>query len=359
MKSDTVAVDFTKLATNQLILVTGTHGSERRRAVAELLKVVGLDDAGSIDRETIVGGEKPFSDWIGGVSTIPFFADRRAAVIRNIARVDPEELNLSVSELSTLPPSALLILVADDEGSRDQPTSAQASNLKAWEKIVKKHGGAILNFELPKDKDASLIREKARSLGKELNKPTAELLLEMVAGRYDRAEEELEKLALYVGESKQIHQDDLRRSVSAEREYNIWAMLDSMTSGDARTALRQFATIKSQTRDLHGELIKTLAVMGGYFRTIWQARAFVESNGGPEVIRWLPVEKPFTKLSEWQQRKTRNLAQRLNYPTLLACLRILNHASSQLVGQVSSYSSEEVMEQTVLQISALCARPAR
>lgn len=353
-----MAVDFSKLAQNRVLLITGTHASERRRAVLELLKVVGLDESDSIDRETVVGGEKPFGDWIAGVSTIPFFADRRGVVVRNIARVDPEDASPPVSELTNLPPSAILILVADDEGSRDQPTATHAANLRAWEKAVKAAKGAILNFELPKDKDASLIRERARAHGKELSKRTGELLLEMVAGRYDRAEEELEKLALYVGDEKEIREDDLKRSVTAEREYNIWSMLDAMTSGDARTALTQFAAIKSQTRDLQGELIKTIAIMGGYYRNIWQARGFVESDG-QDVTQWLPKEKPYTKLSDWQQRKTRNLAQRLSFPKLLACFRVLSQTSGQIIGQQPGFSVEESMEQAVLQISAICARSGR
>lgn len=353
-----MAIDFNKAVKNRVILLSGAYAAERRAALQGLLASVDLQDAGAMDRENMVSTDRSFADWISAVSTIPFFADRRCVVVRNLARLHPESAaeSLSLKSLATLPESALLILVADEEGSSDQPSSKHATNLKAWEKVVKEQGGIIISFETPKDKGGVKIREKARDLGKDMSPRTAGMLIEMVAGRYDRAEEELQKLVLYVGDANTITEHDLKQSVTAEDEYNIWRMLDAITAGDSRTALRQYGAIRSQTRDMHAESMRLLPVISGYIRQIWQARGFIDAASNDEAIKWQPRDRPFTKQSDWQQERSRRIAARLSYPTLLACLRSLGWATSRITGQRQSYTTDETMEQLVLTMSHLCRR---
>lgn len=352
-----MATDFAKIAQNRLILIDGSHAAERRRAMISLLQEVDLDSNDAMDKETIVANEKPFAEWVASASTIPFFGDRRCVIIRNLARVDTETAaeSLALTNLKTLPESALLILIVDDEPVKDE-RSNRGSSATAWRKVVKDNGGVVLTFEAAKEKSVPAIRELTQSYGKKISPRAATLLLEMVAGKSDRAEEELQKLAIYVGDAPEINEDDLRNCVTPEPEYNIWHMLDAMMNGDQRRALQQFLIIKSQTRDFRGEAQRIMPVMIGYLRTVWQALGHLERNPGPHPRDWEPSEKGFSKGPDWQQERNTRIAKRLDYNQLLNCLQELQLANEKVNGQLPAFTPEETIEQLILRICEICGK---
>lgn len=354
-----MSADYAKIAKNRVILIDGTHASQRRAAVQALLEQVQLAEADALDKETIIAGERPFGDWIAAVSTIPFFSDRRCVIVRNILRIEVDKANdsLSITSLKSLPDSSLLILVADDEPSADERPKTAVNT--AWRKAVKDSGGAVLTFEVTKEKNSGGIRTIAQKYGKKLSNPAASLLLEMVAGRTDRAEEEIQKLALFVGDSEDITEDDLKQCVSPEPEYNVWHMLDAMLQGDSKRALHQFLLIKSQTRDFRAEAQRMIPLLTGYFRTLWQARGYVEASG-QNLKEWEPSEKGFSKTSDWQRDKNMRMARQLDFSRLLQCMNEIQQTHSRINGQLPGFTPEESMEQLILKISDICRRtPAR
>jgi len=355
-----MAHDFAKLSAYRLILIDGSHAAERRRAMNALLEQIELDGTDAMDKETIIANEKPFGEWVASASTIPFFGDRRCVVIRNLLRVDTEKAaeSLALTNLKTLPPSALLILIADDEPTSDERSSKTGVN-SAWRKVVKDCGGQVLTFEAGKEKSVPAIRDLAQKFGKKMTPRAATLLLEMVAGKSDRAEEELQKLALYVGESPEINEDDLKKCVAPEPEYNVWHMMDAMLLGDPKRALHQYLLIKSQTRDFRGEAQRMIPLMTGYFRTVWQARGHVEKLAGSHPSEWEPLDKGFSKTADWQQDKNMRTARRLDFPKILACMEAVQETHSKMNGQLPGFSSEESMEQLILRICEICGTQAR
>jgi len=354
-----MATDFAKIAQNRLILIEGSHAAERRRAMISLLEQVDLDGSDAMDKETIIANEKPFADWIASASTIPFFGDRRCVIIRNLARMDTDTAaeSLPLANLKTLPPSALLILIVDDEPVKDE-RSSRGSSGTAWRKVVKDNGGVVLIYEATKEKSVPAIRELTQSFGKKISPRAATLLLEMVAGKSDRAEEELRKLAIYVGEATEINEDDLRSCVTPEPEYNIWHMLDAMLGGDQRRALHQFLIIKSQTRDFRGEAQRIMPVMTGYFRTVWQALGHLERTPGAHPRDWEPSEKGFSKGPDWQQERNTRMARKLSYDQLLSCLQEVQAANEKVNGQLPAFTAEETIEQLILRICEICSKKA-
>lgn len=333
---------------NKIIFIEGNFASERKKALDAILAAAELADDDAFDREMIMASEKAIGEWVSAVSTVPFLADRRCVVVRNVLRVDPEdeELKSSVKQLKTLPDSALLILVADDEVRSDQDMNKQTTLAGPWRKVVKSLGGHILAFTLDSVKGGTNLQEVARSAGKKLAPRTQGFLMEMVANRPDRAEEELEKLILYVGESSEITVEDVKRSVTAEPEHNIFQMCDACWRGDAGRALAQLQKLRGQTRDFHTEAIKMVGFFASQLRNLWQARGSIEKN--PDG--WEPEKGGFSKMKDYPQRKAIENARRLSFDQILQCQNAVREASALITGQSLGVASEEIIEQLILKI---------
>ncbi|MFM9872563.1 MAG: DNA polymerase III subunit delta [Fimbriimonadaceae bacterium] len=348
-----MTVDAVGALKHRLILIEGDFASERKKALDAILQAADLADDDAFDREMIMASEKSIGEWISAASTVPFLADRRCVVVRNVLRVNPddEELKNTLSQLKSLPESALLILVADDEVRKDDDVSKQAGLAGPWRKAVKAMGGHILVFTLESAKGGRNLQDLVKASGKKLAPRTQNVLMEMVAGRPDRAEEELEKLILYVGSAQEITVEDVKRSVSAEPEHNIFQMCDACWRGDAGRALAQLQKLRGQTRDFQTEAIKLIGFIAMQLRNIWQARGFIEKN--PQG--WEPEKGGLSKMKDFPRRKAIENAQRLSFTQILECQLALREASALITGQSLGVDSEETIEQLILRLCQISA----
>jgi DNA polymerase III delta subunit len=351
-----MSFDAKKALTHRVILIDGSFAAERRRVVDEILVAAGLDDPSAFDRESIVASEKPFGDWVAAASTIPFLAERRAVIVRNIKRVDPVSASetLPLAELETLPPTALLLLVDDEEPSSEMSGRDQRDGDKApWRKPVRAAGGLIVTCEAPEAKSAGKdLQSLAKDLDKVLKPPAQRLLMEMVAQRTERALEELEKLALYVGHAKEITTDDVRRSVTAESDYSFFAVSDACFVGNAQRALIQMKKLWTYSRNTHGEAMRLVSALGTQLRSLRQAKGELEGFGA----EFQPKNKPFAAAHAFARQKTHGFAANLSYEQLDACLFEIRRANLQLIGESDKELYEDVAEQMVLKICQICRR---
>lgn len=333
---------------HQLIFIEGDFASERKKALDAILAAADLADDDAFDREMITATEKSIGDWISAASTVPFLANRRCVVIRNVLRIDPEDEDIkkSVVQLKSLPASALLILVADEEVRKDDDISKQASLAGPWRKVVKALGGHIMAFTLESAKGGQNLQSLVKAANKRLSPRTQNVLMEMVAGRPDRAAEELEKLILYVGVANEITIEDLKKSVTPEPEHNIFQMCDACWRGDGGRALEQLKRLRAQTREFQTEAIKLIGFIAMQLRNLWQARGLIEKN----LEGWEPDKGGISKMKDYPRRKAIENAHRLTFPQILACQMVLREANGLITGQSLGVDSEEIMEQLILRL---------
>ena len=98
-------------------MLGGDEEELRRRAFHDILAAANIEK----DDFDMVSMEADFQspmDWYASVSTSPFLSERRTTIIRHLLRCDVDKLK-SV-DLSKLPESSLLILIADDESGDDE-----------------------------------------------------------------------------------------------------------------------------------------------------------------------------------------------------------------------------------------------
>lgn len=330
---------------DRLIFIKGDEPVLIERALAERLDSLGPDQD-EFDRETIDAAAKTPGEWIAAASTVPFLSARRIVVVRQLLRAKSPDAEV----LSGLPETALLILVADPIESDQDSQGA----VRGWESAVKSAGGNVVSCVISKKDLVKAVRDEATRQGKTLSVPAAQLLCEMVGSSLSRATEEIEKLVLYVGEVPEIREVDVRKLTTPAREWNVFSLVDAITSGDAAGALKQLRIlIASPIKAEEAASRNIIPQMLRQVRLLWQAVSCIEARVGPSnapnsLTDGWPKQHSLASASEWVQGKTMQSARRVTYRKLAYVLDQLSLADSRMKGTAPCSSAMEAMELFVL-----------
>jgi DNA polymerase-3 subunit delta len=102
---------------------------------------------------------------------------------------------------------------------------------------------------------------------KQLTQPAAELLVDLVGPEMGLLDQELLKLAIYVGEGKQIDVGDVDKLVGRGRSQDTWAIFDAIAAGQSGQAL----TILDRLFDQGEEPIRLMGAFSKQLRQLAQA----------------------------------------------------------------------------------------
>lgn len=345
---------FDRASQSNLILIWGQEDELRRETLRELLVHLetGPDD---FDFDAIGATDKSIGDWISSVSTIPFFAERRTLVVRNLLRIDPKEVTVN-KILTQVPSSGRLILVADEESGGEDRAQRLATMAKQWSAAVTQAGGVCFDCTIdPKSFQAELSQE-AKKREKRMSGPALNLLQEMTGGHYSRAVAELEKLCLFVGDSPEIREADVSQVVLASHEWSIWVLVDAVAKGNTAAALRQLRIILSSRNKLEEAALRSvLPQLTRHIRLLWQARACLDVGERPPNLSTTCLKMlPEKNISHEKQFVVNKLLQQAQGVTLWQCSRCLEElaiADGRLKGQLPAGSTLDTLEIMVLNLS--------
>jgi DNA polymerase-3 subunit delta len=351
-----------KAITSRAVMFSGDEEALRRRALSEILALATED--GDFDLQTFEADETDPQDWMASAGTAPFLSARRTIVVRHLLRLDPADtgpdskaaLEGLARNLKSLPETALLVLVADEEAGDENKQRRLASIRKVWERVVKDGGGHVADFPTNVKQIRESIRQEADRLGKKISEAGAQSLAEMTGSNFSRAIEELEKLVLYVGSEANIREADIRAVVVPSREWNVYKLIDAIVDGAVPEALRQLRIlVGSQMKAEEAAFSRILPTLSRQLRLMWQARLCVEAKcspeGAPENVRRFFLDKPnLAKEPPYRQSQLMQQARRVDLPALQRCLQEVTDADAKLKGLLDSFSAIETLEQMVLQM---------
>ncbi len=333
----------------------GDEEVRRRRALDDVLKAVG-SDKDDFDLETFDGDSSGPLEWLASCGTTPFLAERRIAVVRHIYRFDHDKLK--TVDFGKLPPTALLILIADEEtGSDDKIQRQKTTGRKAWEKAVTAGKGFVQAFDPDPAAAKEELKRSLQGSGKTMTDRATDALIEMTGGNLSRTLDELEKLILFVGTQPQITEKDIWNLVVPSREWNVYKMVESVVAGSVPEALRQLRNLLgSSTKTEEAAFSRILPTVSRHFRLLWQARLCVEakcgpSNAPPHIRSQFPDKPNLASESPYRQNAILAAAKRTSLPQIQRCFRILSDTDSRLKGALDSFSSIDTLERMVLEMS--------
>ena len=336
-------------------MLSGDEEALRRRALASSLDTlqVAPDD---FDVSTLDGSVHP-REWLAQAATVPFLGDYRVLIVRHLLRSDPDLAK--GLDLKGLPPTAKVILVADEEQGDENRQSRLKTIRKNWEKLVESQAGTVERFDVTPKELSAAIKAEVERYGKKITDRCTNLLAEMVGGSLSRATEELEKLVLYIGEQQMVEESAIKAVVVPAREWNVFKLSDSITRGDVGEAIRQLRIlVVSPVKAEEAAFRNVLPQLSRQFKLLWQARLCVDAKTSPNMassamMEGFPTRPDLTKEPPYRQTALMSSARGTSLSNLAQCFRILADTDARLKGQLPSYSAMETLERMVLEMGNL------
>ena len=206
------------------------HGDEdflKRRVLAKLRRCCFGSDEESLGWSVIAGDKADFASVRDELSTLGFLSERRLV---QIDQADPFVSNFRAQlEKYVAEPSTRGILVLDVKSWTS--TTRLAKLIPADATLVCK------TFPLAKLPEWC-ARWARTTHGKQMSTTAARLLVDLIGEEMGLLDQELAKLAVYVGSASKIDVDDVDKLVGNSRVETIWKMFDFIGAGRTDEALR-------------------------------------------------------------------------------------------------------------------------
>lgn len=349
-----------KALKHRVVMLVGDESILRRQALDSLLQSAGVtkDD---FDLEIFDADAAPAQHWLASAGTAPFLSERRTVVVRHMFRCDPDTVRKE--QIAALPDSALLILVFDDEVSQDDKASRTARVTTGWKKLVEGGKGLVCTFS-PEPKAAkSFLKEAVAKHGKKASETAIDVLLEMSGGSLSHAIQELDKVALFVGDEVVIQESDMRAAVAPSREWNVFKMIEAIVSARPAEALRQLRIMVGKNSKAEEVAFRSiLPLTSRQLKLLWQARTCVEAHcqpamAPPEVARTFLDKPNLGSEQPYRQSALMNSARRVDFRQLTVCFSIVSDADARLKGSVEGFNPMDSLERMVLDMCAALRRP--
>lgn len=234
------------------------HGDEyflKRHVLGAIRKLVlGGEDDG-FGYASFAGDKTTFAEVHAELTTLPFFGSKRLV---GVSGADPfiaksrDKLEDYVNE-----PSKTGVLVLE------------VASFPATTRLAKMLGEGGINCKAPTSRvlPGWCVKWCASEHGKELTSQAAQLLVNLVGADMGMLDQELTKVALYVGDrSSRIEAKDVDKLVGASREEQTWQIFDMIGSGKTGEALAHLDRLLTQ-----GE--EPLKLLGAFS---WQLRRLAQ-----------------------------------------------------------------------------------
>jgi DNA polymerase III subunit delta len=198
-----------------------------RESIGAVARAVLPDEDREAGTSRYSGPATTLSTVLDEVCTLPFFSRRRLVIV--------EEADTFVSKYRK-DLEAYVTSPSDSGSLLLQVKQWTATTILA--QLVEKSGLAI-NASAPREADlVKWLTQLARTrFDVQLAADGARLMVELVGPEAGLLAAEVEKLAVYAGESRRIERADITTLVGGGRVETIWKALDAVTTGQARVAL--------------------------------------------------------------------------------------------------------------------------
>jgi DNA polymerase III subunit delta len=232
--------------------------------------------------------ETPIELVLEDAETLPFLGEKKLIFVHNPGFLTAEktkdkiEHNLSKLEdyLKRPAPFTILVLIAPYE------------KLDERKKLTKELKRTTVVFEAKKMLEPELkqwIFERASFHQVKIDEHANERMIELVGANLFMLTSELDKMALYVGESKKIDVAIVEELVSKSLEQNIFSLIDKIVKRRVQEALRIYYDLLKQNE----EPLKILALIAGQFRLIYQVKELSRKGYGQQQIAGFLKTHPY------------------------------------------------------------------
>lgn len=263
--------------------------------------------------------------------TSPALLGRKVVVASALQEKLAEDVSREIVALLEAGKQSQTLILSVEEIEADHPfyRYAERQGVVVPLKKVRKPKD-LVQYELP-----DLLAE----LGKKMDRLTAELFLEMVGDDPAALRQEVEKLALYVGEAPVITKEDVLTLVSARPEQAPYTLIEALFTHGPDQALKLLQDLVEQGIP-HLVLIATLAT---FFKRLWLLKYMISQDESLRLARDYQAFRQgleTAKKTLWGERPPRIIANLHPY----ALFRLRRYAES---------LSEEKIKDLLLELASM------
>ncbi len=216
-----------------LYIFHGPDDFTRNEKITELRAAMGDPSLADLNITALDGRELSLGDIRSHTDAMPFMADKRLVIVRDYVRQlkgRPEEIKQLVEYLGRIPPTTDLVLVENESLERGHAVLKAAAAAKA----------AVISFAGPnKNNLHPWIIKKAQEHNATIEPGAAGFLGRLVGADLRTLDNELEKLALYVGGQRPIQKADIDLLVPYSEEAENFGLTNAIGQRNARRAYDQ------------------------------------------------------------------------------------------------------------------------
>jgi DNA polymerase III subunit delta len=232
--------------------------------------------------------ETPVEAAIEDAETLPFLGDKRLIVLQNPVFLTSEktkekvEHNISKLEeyLSNPAPYSVVVIAAPYE------------KLDERKKITKELKRKAVITEAKKLSEPELknwIKGRVATHGVQIDEKAIEKMIAIAGSNLFVLTNEIDKMSLYVENSKKIDTQVVELLVSKTLEQNIFELVEKVVQRKIEAALRIYYDLLKQNE----EPIKILALLAGQFRLMYQVKELSKKGYGQQQIAGTLKQHPY------------------------------------------------------------------
>jgi len=229
----------------------------------EIEKTVAPFITSDFDKENYYGENQTISSIVGLASTFPFGSDKKLIVLKQAEK--PRDKKELVNYLKS--PADFTVLIFLHDGSISNPESEPYKTLASQGYL----------YEAKELKGKSLIDwliSNVEKNGKIISYENAQLLTDISGENRNTLESQLEKIFIYIGESKEITIDSIRGLSTSLKQYTIFDLQNAVGKKSKSNALK----VAHNLLNNGSEPIQIIAMLNKYFTGLARLAELTAAN---------------------------------------------------------------------------------
>lgn len=275
-----------------LYLFYGEEGFLIEEAIGDIKERLIHGSFGDFNLELFYAKENSPSEIINSAYTLPVLSPKRLIIVRDAHKFSRDQLDKFIPYLKQPSPTACVVFIFRE-------VDINGGFFREFKKI-----GEVVRFRQLYERDIpTWIKKKVARVKRRITGEACEYLLTMVGGKLADLSNEIEKVALYVGDKRLIELKDVKQSVAEAPFHSIFDLVRYVGKGDIEKALRALhSLLETGTHPL-----VVLKMISRQFRYIWKTKEIVDQGGDDEAVR------KNLKISGYSVRSYMDQAKRITY----------------------------------------------
>ena len=211
---------------SRIYLFSGEEEFLQREALDRLIGLLVSPAHRDFDLDILHASRSSAMEIANRASTFPVVSQRRLVIVYDVDKLAPPDKTLLLTHLKGIPDSSCLVLVA-----------ARLDKRKKFYLDLEKAVEVVDFPKLYENQIPSWILNRVRSYRKNMNREAIQVLQNWAGNSLPDLANEIEKLALFVGERKSINPEDVEKVVGWVGANNIFQLLNSVGHKNTKEAL--------------------------------------------------------------------------------------------------------------------------